>query len=101
MTENEILIWNKYTKNTKNYNLRSQADLKVPSVNSTFKELNSLIYYGAVIYGTPYQLIWKILSSYQNLQLASENENKINAHAEFVKHMYMVLDFCYVCKFPV
>ena len=52
MTENEILIWNKYTKNTKNYNLRSQADLKVPSVNSTFKELNSLIYYGAVIYGT-------------------------------------------------
>ena len=57
MTENEILIWNKYTKNTKNYNLHSQADLKVPSVNSTFKELNSLIYYGAVIYGTPYQLI--------------------------------------------
>ena len=45
--------------------------------------------------------LWKILSSYQNLQLASENENKINAHAEFVKHMYMVLDLCYICKFPV
>ena len=51
LTDNEILKheWIDYTKN---YSLCLQADLYDPSVNTTYKELNSLKCYGAVIWNS-------------------------------------------------
>ena len=51
LTDNEILKheWIEYTKN---YSLCLQADLYDPLINGTYKEMNSLRCYGAVIWNS-------------------------------------------------
>ena len=69
LSENTVLE-NIFTRNSTNYNLRSQADLQIPDVHSTYNGLNSLRYYGAVM--------WNSLPiTLRNIETLSEFKGKI------------------------
>ena len=75
VTENEIVKNTRIYKNTINYNLSSQADLRVCSVNLIYKGLNPFKYYGTIIW-TSFPLNKKNISSCQNLKYADDDSHE-------------------------
>ena len=64
------MLENIFHRRTNTYNLRSQPDLKIPSINTTYKGINSLRYYGATIWNS-------LPENWRNIETLGEFKSKI------------------------